>query len=86
MSNMPSDFRIWEDRDEGYLWVVTNYLFHEPLYGFYVFNIELFADGDIQGTLLTVPINMNGPYDTYEQGIESVKTILRDLHSDGKLG
>jgi len=53
-----------EYEDEDTLVQVRNDLFGVPLYGFYVFAIDKFAEGDIKGLLLNIPLELLGPYDT----------------------
>lgn len=60
---MPSDFvqLIAKNKQETTAYIVTNYLFHLPLYGYYIFTVDLFNEGDVEGPLMSCPFVAEGP-------------------------
>jgi len=75
---MPEDFvqTVYEAKDIGVAFVVTNYLFHFPLHGYYVFDVDLFEDGDIEGQLMSVPLTITGPFKTFDDAASNVQQTL----------
>lgn len=68
---MPNDFLQTEftDKENCIKWVITNYLFHIPLYGFWVISIDIFDDEEIGDILMTNPATWSGPHQTYEEAL-----------------
>lgn len=53
--------------DDFAVLVLTNYLYGNPLYAFYVIEVEAFAPGDIEGVLMTPPFEFYGPFADYAE-------------------
>lgn len=49
-------------RDGNTVYIITNHLFHIPLYAFYLITIEMFYPDEIEGVLMTPPFDFEGPY------------------------
>jgi hypothetical protein len=59
----------------GYYYVVTNEMFGAPLYAWYIVEIEVYDDGVIQGTLMTIPFQFYGPCETFEDAVIMLQTL-----------
>lgn len=81
---MPDDFiqELSMSPDGDLVCVITNYLFKFPLYGFYVFVIVHFEPDEIEGMLMTCPVEEYGPYPSLEFARDMLKAGL----IDGRLG
>lgn len=80
MTQDPKYYQESHAAADGTRIVLTNYLFGEPLYGWYIFEVETFQPGEIEGTLMTVPIEIYGPLDT----LSDANIMLTDLLSGHK--
>lgn len=69
-------FRMYKE-EYGAKIVLTNFLFGMPLYGYYVFQIDAFEDGDIEGTLMTAPFDISGPFDDFDKANELAQTLYK---------
>lgn len=72
--NNATDTTYLEDADTKI--VVRGILFDVPLYGYYCFVIDKFQPGEIAGTLLTCPIEIEGPFETREQAVKFGRSVM----------
>ena len=63
------------EEEPGHTVLIVDELFDRPLYGFYVVVLEEFEEGDVQGTLMTPPFEIYGPYETIDQAREVVYPV-----------
>jgi hypothetical protein len=75
---------IFDDGD--LLFSVVDMLFNVPLYAWWVVVIEQFPEGEIQGTLLTCPIDVLGPYETQLDATNYVRSQLNNSPMNGQQG
>ncbi len=62
--------------EPGYVHMIVNFMYGEPLFAFYVITIEEFETWEIQGALMTSPIDVSGPFLTIEFARESFDAPL----------
>lgn len=69
--------RVLEQRmvDESLAIYIVEELFGAPLYGVYVIAIEVYNDDEIQGTLMTQPFDISGPFTTFQEAVNYVQTL-----------
>jgi len=58
--------------------VVVNNLFTVPLFGFYVFVLDMYDPSDIKGTLMDCPLNMIGPFEDFFEAKEYADGLVDD--------
>lgn len=74
---MPADFvqLIATDKRKTVSFILTNYLFHIPLYGYFIFTIDLYDDDDIEGVMMSTVFESEGPF-TFTLASELVQMKL----------
>ena len=71
------------DFDGGSVAYVIRELWGIPLYAYYVVVVELFEPDDIQGTLMTQPFDIAGPFTSEEEAVQYLKPLdKRDAEVD----
>jgi hypothetical protein len=55
--------------------VIVDTLFGVPLYAYYVISISHFGPGEIQGTLMTPPMDITGPFANLEDARTMGKAV-----------
>ncbi len=63
-------------QDEDTYVRVTTTLYGQPLYAWYCLVIEKFQDGQVEGTLLSCPVDLLGPFETREQAEEHAHSLM----------
>jgi len=61
--------------------VVTNFFFDMPLYGLYVFDITDYSNDVIEGTLMDLPFDIHGPFDTFEAADDAMRALGREYQN-----
>ncbi len=77
-------YTILQD-EETYIRVTTT-LYGQPLYAWYCLLIEKFQEGQIEGTLLTCPVNLVGPYDDRETAEQVARSYMNGSPMNGEQG
>lgn len=67
MERDPQKYYYRRTVDDDFVGIATNYIFGVPLYAYYAFSITLFQPGTIVGILLSSPIWLIGPLETFEE-------------------
>ena len=89
---MATDYEITQVNEQMFFiaddCVVTfsNHLFGVPLYGWYVIIIERFEVGDIQGLLMTFPVEFLGPLGSYEEAEICARSYMDDTPMNSQPG
>ena len=59
----------------GYCHVIIDKLFSRELFAWYVVEIEIYGEDEIEGTLLTTPFEIYGPYASFEEACTMMQTL-----------
>jgi hypothetical protein len=81
----PSGTQVVFDEDD-IVFAVTDMLFNVDLHGHYVFVIEQYEDGDIEGTLVNQPFEILGPFETQFDAIQHIRSLINSSSIDSQLG
>lgn len=75
MPTVPTNINQVVEGDEFHAIYIITELFGNPLYAYYIVVIERYQPGDIEGTLMTPPFDISGPFTTLEEASNMVKDV-----------